>query len=177
MTSGVITRSGRVLMARLLLGEPVTGITHCALGSGDANFTDPQFPPEPQIDQTGLAQEVARKRYYRREFLVETSDGIITSGGQRYAISPEPTRIIAFFFRFDETEANGLTIREYGFFGGEVTYIPGHASDFAASGIHHPVTNPEGQVAHPGTLYQVKHIPDFHKSGDTHLELIGVLSL
>ena len=177
MTSGVITQAGRVLTARLLLGEPITGITHCALGSGDETFVDPQFPPEPQIEQTALRHEVARKQYYRREFLIEAVDGVIQSGGKRYAITSEPSRVIAFFFRFDDTEANGLTIKEYGFFGGEVAYLSDHHSDFATGGLHDPITNPDGQVAHLGTLYQIKHIPDFHKTGDTHLELIGVLAL
>jgi hypothetical protein len=34
--------------------------------------------------------------------------------------------------------------------------------------------NPEGEVLHPGTLYEVKNIPDFHKFPDTDIEIVGI---
>ena len=34
MALGLIVRTGRILTAKLLLGEQVEGITHCAIGDG-----------------------------------------------------------------------------------------------------------------------------------------------
>ncbi|WP_281492019.1 hypothetical protein [Desulfosarcina cetonica] len=41
MSLGLIVKTGRILTARLLMGDPIEGITHCAIGEGDATFTDP----------------------------------------------------------------------------------------------------------------------------------------
>ena len=77
------------------------------------------------------------------------------------------TNIIGVYFRFEEGEANGITIREYGFFGGNVAYVAGLQSDYASGGIYHAATNPDGQVLNPGYLYEVKNIPDFNKTSDS----------
>ena len=76
--------------------------------------------------------------------------------------------------RFETDEANGIVIREYGFFGGDVTFVDGVDSDYAAGGVFDPVANPQGQVLHSGTLYEVKNIPDFHKFPDTDIEIVGI---
>jgi len=89
----------------------------------------------------------------------------------------EETQTIGVFFRFEENEANGITIREYGFFGGDVAYIAGLQSDYAANGVYHPDTNPTGEVLDPGYLYEVKNIPDFNKTSDTRVELVGVIKI
>ena len=130
MSLGLIVKTGRILTARLLMGEPIEGITHCAIGEGDATFTDPLNPPAPEIDQTAL-----------------------------------------------ENEANGITIREYGFFGGNVQYVDGVDSDYAANGVYHPDTNPTGEVLTPGYLFEAKNIPDFNKTSDTRVELVGVIKI
>ena len=119
MALGLIVKTGRILTAKLLLGQAVDGITHCAIGDGDASFTDPQNPPAPDIGQTGLRNERARKRYYKRTFLKEDAEGALLVNGVRYLETGEETNTIGIFFRFDEAEANGITIREYGFFGGD----------------------------------------------------------
>jgi hypothetical protein len=177
MGQGVITRAGRVLTARLLLGEQVEGITHCALGEGDASFTDPLQPPPPDVFQAALRSERLRKRFYKRTFLVENPEGGLLVGGLRYTETGEPTNVIAVFFRFEEHEANGITVREYGFFGGDVAYTDDAPGDTATGGIHDPVANPAGQVLAPGTLYELKHIPDFTKTADTRLELVGIIKV
>ena len=177
MARGLITRAGRVLTARLLFGESIEGITHCAIGDGDATFADPLHPPEPSLDQTALVHECARKRLYKKSFLVEDAEGGLLVNGVRYRETGTPAQIIAFFFRFEEQEANGITIKEYGFFGGGVTYVAGHSGDYAAGGVFHAQTNPTGEVATPGTLYEVKNIPDFNKTADTRIELVGVIKI
>jgi len=98
-------------------------------------------------------------------------------GGIHYIETAEETQTIGVFFRFEENEANGITIREYGFFGGDVAYIDGLQSDYAANGVYHEDTNPTGEVLTPGYLYELKNIPDFNKTSDTRVELVGVIKI
>jgi len=177
MSLGLIVKTGRILTARLLMGDPIEGITHCAIGEGDAPFTDPLNPPLPAIDQTALKNERARKKFYKRTFLKEDPEGTLVVNGIHYIETSEETQTIGVFFRFEENEANGITIREYGFFGGNVQYVDGVDSDYAANGVYHPDTNPTGEVLTPGYLYEVKNIPDFNKTSDTRVELVGVIKI
>jgi hypothetical protein len=177
MSLGLIVKTGRILTARLLMGDPIEGITHCAIGEGDATFTDPLNPPAPDINQTALKNEKARKKCYKRTFLKEDPEGVLIVNGIRYIETAEETQTIGVFFRFEENEANGITIREYGFFGGNVEYIAGHDSDYAAHGVYHEDVNPMGEVLVPGYLYEVKNIPDFNKTSDTRVELVGVIKI
>ncbi len=177
MATGMIVHSGRVLMARHLLGLETHGITHCALGEGDATFIDPATPPAPRAEQTALRSERARKRFYKRVFLQAHPDGEIAVDGQTWRETANETNTIGIFFKFDTIEANGITIREYGFFGGEVDYVAGHAADYAAGGVWNPANNPQGQVLKPGRLFELKHIPDFYKFPDTQIELVGIFHI
>lgn len=177
MSLGLIVKTGRILTARLLMGDPIEGITHCAIGEGDATFTDPINPPAPDIDQTTLKNERARKKQYKRTFLKEDPEGTLIVNGIHYIETAEETQTIGVFFRFEENEANGITIREYGFLGGTVEYIAGNDSDYAANGVFHEDVNPQGEVLVPGYLYEVKNIPDFNKTSDTRVELVGVIKI
>jgi hypothetical protein len=177
MSLGLIVNAGRVLTAKLLLGQSAEGITHCAIGEGDEAFADPASPPNPDISQTTLKRERARKRFYKRTFLKEDPEGVLIVNGVHYIETGEETNIIGVFFRFEEEEANGITIREYGFFGGGVTYRPGVTTDYAAEGIYDANLNPQGQVAKGGYLYEVKNIPDFNKISDTRVELVGIIKI
>ena len=116
----LVVDMGRLLTARLLKGDDVEGITHCALGDGDATFTDPNNPPAPAADQTTLKNEFIRKQSHRTAFLVEDPEGDITVDGQTYAETETETEIIGVFFRFDDYEATASVIKEIGFFGGTV---------------------------------------------------------
>ncbi len=174
---GLITTSGRVLTAKLLLGIPVEGITHCALGDGDDTFVNPQYPPPPSVKQSALVHERARKRFYKRTFLYEDVSGGLRVNGVAYSETMEPTSIIGVFFRFEEGEANGITVKEYAFFGANVAYVPGWTSDYARDGVFDPDANPGGQVLRGGDLYEVKNVPDFYKTSDTRLELVGVVKV
>lgn len=177
MPTGMIVHAGRVLMARHLLGLEVQGITHCALGEGDATFTDPAHPPAPRADQTSLKSERCRKRFTRRVFLEAHPEGEIAVDGQTWRETPTETNTVGVFFKFEATQANGITIREYGFFGGQVEYVEGHTDDYAEGGPWNPTTNPQGRVLSPGRLFEVKHIPDFHKFPDTQIELVGIFHI
>ena len=177
MALGLIVNSGRVLTAKLLLGQAMEGLSHCAIGDGDETFTDPMNPPQPDIGQTRLKNERARKRWYKRTFLKEHAEGTLIVNGVHYIETGDETNIIGVFFRFDEEEANGITIKEYGFFGGGVTYIQGHTSDYAEGGVYNAVSNPSGKVLNPGYLYEIKNLPDFNKVADTRIELVGVIKV
>lgn len=177
MPLGLITTSGRILTARLLLGDPIEGLTHCAIGDGDETFTDPVNPPAPSIDQTSLRRERARKRFYKRVFLEEHADGVLLVNGVRYRETAAETQTIGVFFRFEEHEANGITLKEYGFFGGTAAYVDGHDDAYATGGVFHAETNPDGQVLDPGYLYEIKNVPDFNKTADTRVELVGVIKV
>ena len=77
----LVVDMGRVLTARLLKNDGIEGISHCALGDGDATFTDPENPPAPSADQTTLKNEFVRKRSYRTAFLAEDPAGPYDIGG------------------------------------------------------------------------------------------------
>lgn len=177
MALGLIVKSGRILTAKLLMGQAVEGITHCAIGNGDSTFIDPQNPPAPDIEQTALKNERARKRFFKRTFLKEDAEGALVVNGVRYLETGLETNTIGIFFRFDEVEANGITIREYGFFGGEVEYVAEVSGDLANGGTFDQDTNPMGEVLRPGYLYEVKNIPDFNKISDTRVELVGIIRI
>ena len=81
------------------------------------------------------------------------------------------------FFRFTDTEATGHVIKEVGFFGGNVEYVPGVTGEVAENGIYHETENPDGEVLVPGYLYEVRNIPDFNKGANTMLELVAVVKL
>ena len=140
-------------------------------------MTDPINPPAPDIDQTTLKNERARKKQYKRTFLKEDPEGTLIVNGIHYIETAEETQTIGVFFRFDEAEANGITIREYGFFGGDVQYVQSVTGDLAMGGVFHQDTNPTGEVLRPGYLYEVKNIPDFNKISDTRVELVGIIKI
>jgi len=175
--NALIVNSGKVLMGKLLRGESVQGITHCALGGGDASFTDPLNPPAPTPDQTLLKSELIRNTAYKSSFLVEDPNGTITVDGVAYAETPQETLVIGVFFRYADYEAADRTIKEVGFFGGNVQHVEGVTGPVAENGIYHPTENPDGEVLVPGYLYEVRNIPDFSKGATTMLELVAVVTL
>ena len=109
--------------------------------------------------------------------MTSLDEGALVVNGVRYLETGEETNTIGIFFRFDEAEANGITIREYGFFGGDVEYVASVSGDLAMGGVFHQDTNPVGEVLRPGYLYEVKNIPDFNKISDTRVELVGIIKI
>ncbi|MBM4038877.1 MAG: hypothetical protein FJ290_10210 [Planctomycetes bacterium] len=78
---------------------------------------------------------------------------------------------------FAHYEAADTTIKEVGFFGGNVAYVEGVTGPVAENGIYDEVGNPDGEVFVPGYLYEVRNIPDFSKGANTMLELVAVVKL
>jgi len=174
---GLIVKTGRILTARPLMGDPIEGIIHCAIGEGDATFTDPLNPPAPEIDQTALKNERARKKFYKRTFLKQDPEGTLVVNDIHYIETSEETQTIGVFFRFDDYEATSSVIKEIGFFGGTVQYVDGVTGDSASNGIYDETGNPTGEVLDPGYLYEVRNIPDYSKDSHTMLELIAIVKL
>jgi len=175
--NALIVDSGKVLMGKLLRDEDVDGVTHCALGSGDGTFNDPENPPAPTPDQTLLKSEFIRKTAYKSSFLVEDPGGTITVDGVTYAETEDETDIIGIFFRFTDIEATGNVVKEVGFFGGDVEYVGGVTGPVAENGIYHETEDPDGEVLVAGYLYEVRNIPDFNKGANTMLELVAIVKL
>jgi len=91
-------------MGRLLRNDDLEGVTHCALGSGDGTFADPENPPAPTADQTLLKSEFIRKTAYESSFLVEDPGGTITVDAVTYAETVDETDVVGIFFRFTGQE-------------------------------------------------------------------------
>ena len=104
-------------------------------------------------------------------------NGTITVDGVTYAETPQETLVIGIFFRFADYEAADRTIKEVGFFGGNVAYIEGVTGPLAEHGLYDEVENPEGEVLVPGYLYEVRNIPHLSKGANTMLELVAVVKL
>jgi len=149
--NALIVNSGKVLMGKLLRGEDVQGITHCALGAGDGTFTDPLNPPAPTPDQTLLKSEFIRKTPYKSSFLVEDPNGTITVDGVTYAETPQETLTIGVFFRYADYEAADRTIKEVGFFGGDVAYVEGVTGQSPRTGSTTRSRTPTARSSSPAT--------------------------
>lgn len=170
---GVTTEQGRILRAKMIL----EAITHVAIGEGLPEWGN--NPPQPSPTQTSLVNERARKRYYKKGFLVEDPNGDIpilkdpdTSTIVYYREVDYETNVIYIRFRFEEWEAVGVEIREYGFFGDGVQYVDGVTGSYAENGVYDPVSNPNGQVLNSGKLYRVVNIPTKTKTSSDALEFI-----
>lgn len=88
---GLLVDAGRLWAARLFK-DPGShnSILDCAVGNGDATFTDPENPPAEQVDQVALLDEFARVQSYKKEFLIEDSDGPIQIDNKNYAEVDSP---------------------------------------------------------------------------------------
>lgn len=118
MSSGIITQQGRVFKATLWHDN---GPFYCGVGQGDASFTNPTNPPLEDAAQTGLKAEQVRHFYTLRQYLTVDPAGPIQFGGRAFSESLTPSAIVLFTWHFDSNEANFIW-KEYGFFGGTVTY-------------------------------------------------------
>jgi hypothetical protein len=75
MALGLIVNTGRILTAKLLMGQDIEGLTHCAIGDGDATFADPMNPPDPVSGQTALIERTRPQALVQRTFLKEHRRG------------------------------------------------------------------------------------------------------
>ena len=178
--AGIFIRVVTIVVRRQAGGHrqmPVVAERQHAQQETQARPTDRRHCLRPMQPMAQHHHRRARQRYYKRTFLKEDAEGALLVNGVRYLETGEETNTIGIFFRFDEAEANGITIREYGFFGGDVQYVQSVTGDLAMGGVFHQDTNPTGEVLRPGYLYEVKNIPDFNKISDTRVELVGIIKI
>lgn len=175
----VITDAGKIYVARLLKGDNINGLTHCAWGDGDATFTDPDNPPSPSALQGELVHECCRKRFSKRVCLIEDEGGSIVVDGVTYreAALNEYSPIIGIFFTLSGEEGTGFTMKEYGFFGGWCEYMPDVSGYYAVGGKYDADTNPTGEVLYVGAPFEVATMADFTKNSDMELEFVAVVRL
>ena len=107
----VIVNTASILIARLLKdnSEPTNGISHLAIGSGNAGW-DLFDPPAPTTSQTVLENE-----FFRKE--VDLTTFVHPDTGEPTTV---PTNIVDYSVTFGESEAVGPIV-EMGLFGGEAT--------------------------------------------------------
>jgi hypothetical protein len=139
--------------------EGIDDIKHCAIGSGDGTFTDPENPPEEDVDATALKGEFARVAVSRKSYLVEDEFGAITVGNVNYSYSDVPTNIVLYEFQFAVSQGEAATIKELGLFADDAALRV--AGAYGENGLYDAGTNPTGEVSVLGTLYGVKNIPDY----------------
>lgn len=142
----------------------IDDIKHCAIGSGDGTFTDPENPPEEDASATALKGEFARVSVKSKSYLVEDEYGVIRVGDINYSYSDVPTNIVLYEFQFAKFEGEAQTIKEIGLFADDAALRV--AGAYAENGLYDAVSNPTGEVSVLGTLYAVKHIPDYDLKKD-----------
>jgi hypothetical protein len=138
----------------------------CAIGSGDGTFTDPENPPEENVDATALKSEFARVSWRSKSFLVEDEFGAIKIGNVNYSYADKdnPTNATLYEWRFEKYQGEAGTVKEIMlFFDNGSLRIAG---PYAENGLYDAVTNPTGEVAVLGRSYGIKNIPDYDLKKD-----------
>ena len=146
------------------------GAVWMALGLGDETFTDPRVPPAISNGQSSLIAEYARIAHTRKAYVVEDLDGSIVVDGVHY-MEAETSDLVAYFFVFDYPKSL-MTVKEIGFFGGDVTYRSDADGNLALYGTY-ASDNLSGQVSDPGTMIAAKNIQTLVKSDSVKIN--GVL--
>ncbi|QPS10289.1 hypothetical protein I6G66_09955 [Delftia acidovorans] len=104
---------------RIVLAVAVAAMTiHIAYGRGRPEW-DGQPTPPAGSGQTGLEDEIARRLVTEKHYVVRDQAGTIEApGGDRYSISPVPTRMLLIRTTFGYGEAVDEPIREMAVFMG-----------------------------------------------------------
>lgn len=144
--------------------EGIGDLVHCALGSGDGTFTDPENPPVEDVNATALKGEFARRAVTRKSYLAEDEYGTIRIGNINYSYSATPTNTVLYEWTFERGEGEAETIKEIGLFADDAALLV--AGAYAENGLYDAGTNPTGEVAALGTLFGLKNIPDYDLKKD-----------
>ncbi len=148
---------GRIELAELFKNRPL----HLAWGRGLPTWDiTPIVEP---ITATELVDEIGRRIASQKQFVIPETDPnaantIKVPGGDLYRIVNYPTRWVLIEFVFDYTDGAGESIRELGVFAGTqvIAGLPVGQRYFTP-----------GQIAEPGRLYMLDHIPRLIRSGAT----------
>lgn len=158
----VLTTSGRAALAIAVASQQL----HLAWGTGDPSW-DSSTPSE-QISATGLLSEVGRRGLPLIQYVNQDPDGAISLPSGRWGISGTPTNNLYMRFAFDYTDGSTAVIRELGIFIGTqpVNGLPAGQVYFVPA-----------QLANPGTLLAIQHIPKILRSPATRQSFEFVLTL
>lgn len=108
----IVVNNCSVLIAALMKGETgYFGATYWAVGVGQNDWAIDN-PPSPSATDSQLSQETYRKSISASDIVYLNTDN---------TVSETPTNKIQITVIFDETEANGVPLMEFGIFGGNAT--------------------------------------------------------
>lgn len=107
----IITISGRAGMARSIRSNQL----FIAWGTGSEEWTTNEKVAE-ETTQTELFREIGRRIVDETYYVVGDDQGTLVTPSGRWRISENPTHQLYVSTRFDYTDGNGYTIREYGLF-------------------------------------------------------------
>lgn len=107
----IITLKGRAGMAKSVKNSPL----HIAWGTGSSEWTTSEKVTE-DPEQTELFREVGRRVVDDVQFVLADDQGPIVTNTGRWKISNEATNNLLVVTEFEEPDADGYTIREFGLF-------------------------------------------------------------
>lgn len=146
----VLQDSGRMALARAIATQAI----YLAWGRGLPAWDDAPAP-EP-ANATALTDEIGRRLVTAVQYVQPDANGAIElPDGSRYSASAQPTKWLHAQWTFDFADAAGEQVRELGIFvgGTVVAGLPAGQRYFTAA-----------QVATPGDLYCLEHIPAFTRN-------------
>lgn len=140
-----LTTDGRAGLAAAVKARQI----FLGLGAGNASWDDDGTPPE-SIGSSALASAVGYRKTTQANFVLPAAQGAIVLPNGRYDISEEQTNYLYLRFTLDFVDASTSTIRETGIFLDTVTNsgLPVGQMFFAPN-----------EIADPGTLYLIEHVP------------------
>lgn len=145
----ILTRSGRVAIAKSLAAQPL----HLAWGIGDGDWV--LTVPAEDSNATGLISELGRREVTEVGYVVADPGGAIILPTGTFSPSPTPTNNLYLRTQFDFSDAPSDVIRECGVFVGStmIAGLPAGQKYFTPA-----------QVATPGTLLHLEHFQPIYRS-------------
>ena len=159
----IITLKGRAGMAKSVKNSPL----HIAWGTGSSEWTSSEKVTE-DPEQTELFREVGRRVVDDVQFVVADDQGLIVTNTGRWTISNEATNNLLVMTEFEESDADGYTIREFGLFLNTVVQ-----SELPLGQRYFLPT----EIEDPGELLMLENRVPLIRTGDTRYKTSFVVSI
>ena len=159
----IITLKGRAGMAKSVKNSPL----HIAWGTGSSEWTSSEKVTE-NPEQTELFREVGRRVVDDVQFVVADDQGLIVTNTGRWTISNTATNNLLVITEFEESDADGYTIREFGLFLNTVVQ-----SDLPLGQRYFLPT----EIEDPGELLMLENRVPLIRTGDTRYKTSFVVSI
>lgn len=158
----ILTTSGRAALAAAITAQSL----HLAWGAGDPAWDEAPVPED--IGTTALLNELGRRRVTQTLYCLPSADGELIVPSGRFTVSDVPTKYLYMRFRFDYEDAAGASIRELAIFSGTqlVAEVP-PGKDYVVP----------ADIAEPGFMLAVEHIPKHDRSGSVREQFEFVIQL